>query len=358
MRIGKRRDAGLQHRGVGEQCGLDLHRVDVFTARDDQVAAPIEHAQAALCIELADVAGVQPAARERGSALRRAPAVAAHQRRPAHQDLTGKAWAERAAVLAADPQLAAGQCCEPRVEWRIAIGERARRDLRTGLREPVARRDRPAGAVCALEQWQRRSTAAEQYAAQHCRRRPLAAPFEQALEHRRHERDPADALRVERRAHALRIEALVQHCGRALERGADRDREAADVVERQAAEPTLAGLSTQVLRRCGRARGEARGRKLRALRCSAGPRGVENCDGSGIRRRRGKARGRRELGEEWLGDRSHSAPGGCALRALAGRVLCVQQEVRASIAERVQQLALAEARVQRQQRRAELLCGV
>ena len=43
-----------------EQRRLDLGRIDVFAARDDQVVATIEHVQVALRVQVAKVAGPQP----------------------------------------------------------------------------------------------------------------------------------------------------------------------------------------------------------------------------------------------------------------------------------------------------------
>src|SRR5262249_20425102 len=86
-RVGLAGDAGVGHGRVLAQRGFDLGRVDVLAARDDEVAAPVEHGQVAAGLEPADVAGVEPAVAERGGGRFGPAQVAGHERRAAHRDL-------------------------------------------------------------------------------------------------------------------------------------------------------------------------------------------------------------------------------------------------------------------------------
>ena len=63
--IGDAGHARVADRRVFEQHRLDFGRIDVLAARDDQVVAPVEHPQATVGVEAADVAGVQPAVAQR-----------------------------------------------------------------------------------------------------------------------------------------------------------------------------------------------------------------------------------------------------------------------------------------------------
>ena len=61
-RIGLPDDRGLEQRGVGVEDVLDLLRVDVLPAPDDQVLDPVDQGEITVVIEPADIPGVQPAA--------------------------------------------------------------------------------------------------------------------------------------------------------------------------------------------------------------------------------------------------------------------------------------------------------
>ena len=129
-----------------------------------------------------------------------------------------------------DPQLHAGE----------RPSRAAGHDLRGGLGHPVDGRDRdarprpptraaPAGSA------RRRAAIA---------RRPgvaLEPGVAQAHEHRRHERDERDLARLERVAHAVGVEAVVQHGGGARGSRSGRAPTARRRVERQRAEPAVAG---------------------------------------------------------------------------------------------------------------------
>ena len=60
-RVRHAEDARLGHGRMCQQHRLDLGRIDVLAAGDDQVVAPVDDVQVALGVEVAQVAGVQPA---------------------------------------------------------------------------------------------------------------------------------------------------------------------------------------------------------------------------------------------------------------------------------------------------------
>ena len=65
---------------VGEHRVLDIPRIDVDAAADDQVLEPVDDVEVAVGVEPADVAGVQPAAAHRVRRLGVGVPVAGHQR--------------------------------------------------------------------------------------------------------------------------------------------------------------------------------------------------------------------------------------------------------------------------------------
>ena len=71
-------DGNLAHRAVGEQHLLDLARIDVGTARDDQVLGAVLEMQITLLVDNADVAGMQKAAAHAGRARLRVLPIAGH----------------------------------------------------------------------------------------------------------------------------------------------------------------------------------------------------------------------------------------------------------------------------------------
>src|ERR1700751_5121074 len=79
--IGLADDRSLEHPGMGVQDILDLLRVDVLPAPDDQVLDPVDQGEVAVVVEPADVAGVQPSAAQRLGRLLR-PAAACRTRPP------------------------------------------------------------------------------------------------------------------------------------------------------------------------------------------------------------------------------------------------------------------------------------
>mgnify|MGYP000942391913 CR=1 FL=1 len=107
--VGRADDGGLADPGTAAEHPLDLARVDVDAAADDQVARAASEGQVAALVELAEVAGAEPAvAQHLGRLLGPAP-VAGHRLLAAHAHLADLPAGELGAVLAADAQLDADQ---------------------------------------------------------------------------------------------------------------------------------------------------------------------------------------------------------------------------------------------------------
>jgi hypothetical protein len=95
-------------RDFGDRCMrlqhfLDLARIDVGAAADDQILRPILERQESVAVLRAEIAGVQPAAGERIRRSLGVAPIALHHRRPAHQYFADGAGDERRIPRAADP---------------------------------------------------------------------------------------------------------------------------------------------------------------------------------------------------------------------------------------------------------------
>src|ERR1700677_5382595 len=98
-------DGGLGDRRVLVEDLLDLARVHVVAAADDQVLLPVDDVEVAAGVDPGQVAGVEPAVADRlGGGLRALP-VALHHVRPADDDLADLAWGHLAAFLVDPAQL-------------------------------------------------------------------------------------------------------------------------------------------------------------------------------------------------------------------------------------------------------------
>src|SRR6185312_1321571 len=107
-RIGLPDDRGLEHRGDGIEDVLDLLRVDVLPAPDDQVLDPVDQGQIAVVVEPADITGVQPAAAQDLRRLLRPAEVAAHDVRPADDHLARLPGGQQPVSLVHHPDVDAG----------------------------------------------------------------------------------------------------------------------------------------------------------------------------------------------------------------------------------------------------------
>ena len=147
---------------------------------------------------------------------------------------------------AGDEDLAAGPDPHARAEERRAAG----RDLRAGLGQAVGADRRHAGGGGPLEQRRGDRRAADERGAQV--RRVAQAGVEQARERRRHDRHERGA-RGDLVGGGLGLEALVQDDLRRVDRAAHEDREAADVRQRQRAQPGVVAPDAERRRRAERA---------------------------------------------------------------------------------------------------------
>ena len=96
LRVGHAVDGGVGDLGVVHEPLLDLDAVDVLAAPDDHVLLAVGDEEEAVLVEVADVAGVQPAVGVDGlgGGLGLVP-VAGHEDRAGDADLAGLADAER-----------------------------------------------------------------------------------------------------------------------------------------------------------------------------------------------------------------------------------------------------------------------
>jgi hypothetical protein len=101
--------AALLDVGVLVEDLLDLARVDVVAAADDHVLLAVDDVQVPVVVGARDVAGVEPAAPlDVGRRVVAAP-VAGHDRRPAHDELAGRARDDLGAGVVDDADLRALQ---------------------------------------------------------------------------------------------------------------------------------------------------------------------------------------------------------------------------------------------------------
>ncbi len=214
---------------------LDFSRVDVVAATDDQVLGAVDDEVETVLVAIAEVAGVQPAAAQRGLGRLRLPAVTLHDVVAADEDLADVVLARRQwlVVLAADAHLHAPDGLADRE--RPAIARAVERGRATGLGQAIALEY--VGAVFRLER-------AHHFLGQRCaagnrppeRRQVPAADVElgQRVQHRRHAGDDGDVVALDGVKHRTRREP-----GQDAEAGAvanahvDDGGQAEDVKERQ-----------------------------------------------------------------------------------------------------------------------------
>src|SRR6266566_312227 len=84
VRVPAAHDRDLRDRGVLLQYFLDLARVDIGSAADDQILGAVLEREEAVAVDAADVARVQPAAGQRRRARLWIHPVALHDGWPAH----------------------------------------------------------------------------------------------------------------------------------------------------------------------------------------------------------------------------------------------------------------------------------
>jgi len=114
---------------------LDVARVHVDPVRDDQVLLAIDEVQEPVLVDVAEVAGVQPAVDDRGGRRVWLAVVAGHEERAAPDDLADLARRQLAATLADDAQLVEVRRRTDRVELGCKV--LAIEDRHEALGEPV-----------------------------------------------------------------------------------------------------------------------------------------------------------------------------------------------------------------------------
>ncbi|MGY3294065.1 hypothetical protein ACVWW5_006730 [Bradyrhizobium sp. LM3.4] len=132
MRDGKH--AGLQHRRMTEQDLFDLQRRDLLPAAVDDVLDTADDEEIAVGVEVAEIAGPEPAVAEGRLCCRLVIIVAAAHIRSAKHDFAVLAARERTASLIHDRDLGARGAAD---RSGLAQFERISRDLRGRLRHAV-----------------------------------------------------------------------------------------------------------------------------------------------------------------------------------------------------------------------------
>ncbi len=95
LRVGNADDGGFRDGGMRFQHHLDLARIDVEAAADDDVVAAIDERQVPASVEAPEVAGVQPAVDQRRRGRGRVAPILPHQLRPVdgdRPDLARREW--------------------------------------------------------------------------------------------------------------------------------------------------------------------------------------------------------------------------------------------------------------------------
>ena len=236
---------------MGQQHVLDVARIDVEAAANDEVLDAVNDVEVAVVIEVADVAGVQPAVTHRRRGRLRTVPVAGHEHRSADADLAVLAGRQPGPVGSHDSHLHPLDRRAHRA--KPAAGGRLGTDQRAGLRTAVALPDLAAGHP-PLE-------LGRHLRGQWCRARgdPLQAGqvvrlerlSQQHLDHRRHQRADLHAVLLDQLHEPGRVEPAHQHAAGGLPgvQPGHRDEQAIGVGQRQRQQPAHA------IRGVGRGRG-------------------------------------------------------------------------------------------------------
>ena len=210
---------------MGRDEVLDLGRIDVLAARDDQVVLAVDDVDVAVLVPASHVAGVQPAAPERPFGGVGPVPVAAHDAVAADQDLADGAGLELVVLVVGDHDLVA--------DARLAAGFQqtaATRRQRPAVLVAAQVGDEDGGlglAVDALEIGVEDLERAGQPVDRNGRSAVLDAPqagqvgladpfrFEKEDEHRGHQAGIGDALLLDGAQHRVRVEVGMEEDGRA-----------------------------------------------------------------------------------------------------------------------------------------------
>ena len=276
QRVGQAGDGDIADPGKGGQAGFDIERVNIAAAADQHVVGATDDGQPAFVVEVAEIAGAQPAVGIGAAAVE----VAEHDLRPAQADAT----------IAGDADFAAGQRPPDQPLLPRTIGRLPAGDLRRRLAHAVTRCQRPAGGRRPRVQGLRQRGAADQHVAQAGRR--TGAGIEQQGEHGGDQRQMADRVTRQVGGHPFGGKAVVEQDAGASPGAAPEDGLAADMVERQAVQPQIAGAERQALVGGGRRGIEIGGAQQHGARPAFAAAGRDDqCGGGGqLSRRRIVAR--------------------------------------------------------------------
>src|ERR1700709_525228 len=222
---------------------LDLARVDVVAAADDQVLLAIYDVEVALLVALRHVPRVEPAAAHRLRGGVGALPVALHDVVAADHDLADFALGDLVVVLVEDLHLYPFERGADRPRLALAIGGGAGGEPR-GLREAIAlEHDRPEGLLEAAQHLDRHRGAAGDAGPKGGGVIALAlGVVQQCPIHRWDAVEVGDAVALHRLQRLAGIESGDQgEAGADHQRGVHADRLAEGVKERQAAEDDVAG---------------------------------------------------------------------------------------------------------------------
>ncbi len=160
--VGQPEDGHLADGRVAHEDLLDLDRVDVLAAGDDHVLLAVDERDVAVLVDLAEVAGVEPAAAERlGRRLRQHP-VPGEDVLAAHEQLADLAHGDVAVVGVDEARLDVQQRAADRAELVLDVLGVEHGHGRRRLGQPEALLERHAAIVEELDQRQRRRGAAGQ----------------------------------------------------------------------------------------------------------------------------------------------------------------------------------------------------
>jgi hypothetical protein len=238
---------GLGDRRVLVEDLLDLTRVDVVAAADDQVLLAVDDEEVAVGVLAGQVAGAEPPVGDRLPGRLLAGPVALHQTVAPDRDLADLAGRDVAAVEPDQPQLDALDGGADRAGLAVAVGM-VERGHRGGLRQAVALQDDAAeGGLEAAQHLDRQRGAARHTQAQRADVGVAGAGMvQQGDVHRRDALEDGDPVALDHLQRLARVEAGQQRqAGPGADGGVEPAGLAEGVEQRQAAHDDVAGLQAQ-----------------------------------------------------------------------------------------------------------------
>jgi hypothetical protein len=186
------------------------------------------------CVDLGDVAGVEPAiANALARGVRQVP-VTADQVRPARDHLAGHAGRHRLARLVHYAYVDAVVGLPRRAHLVLRVFRRNQADAAVGLGEAVHLQHFDSHAKVGLDQVYRHRGRAAQHPAQvGARNLGALRMLVHDRQHRRHREKARDAFRLDHVPHQARVERLAQHAGHAAVNGRHGQAEPCNVEQRR-----------------------------------------------------------------------------------------------------------------------------